>query len=133
MSMDQLCAYLVERGDCTPEQFKAKVIDPINEVMRLIFLTVKDKLDKKFGCFEVFGYDFMLNSALEPQLIEINVNPALFLDTQVQVDILPKLVQDTVNMAHEIHDPLAKEATTAKIEEAFKKNNSLDYTVLYAE
>ena len=60
--------------------------------MRLIFLTVKDKLDKKFGCFEMFGYDFMLNSALEPKLIEINVNPALFLDTKVQAEILPKLV-----------------------------------------
>ena len=83
MSMDQLCSYLVQKGETTPELFKTKVIDPINEVMRLIFLTVKDKLDKKFGCFEMFGFDFMLNSALEPKLLEINVNPALFLDTQV--------------------------------------------------
>ena len=83
MSMEQLCAYLVGKGETTPELFKTKVTDPINEVMKLIFLTVKDKLDKKFGCFEMFGFDFMLNSALEPKLLEINVNPALFLDTAV--------------------------------------------------
>ena len=101
--------------------------------MRLIFVTVKDRLDSKFGCFEMFGFDFMLNSALEPKLIEINVNPALFLDTQVQADILPKLVQDTVTIAHEIHKPHQKASTKAQIEEIFAKNNQLGYTVLHTE
>lgn len=133
MSMDQLCAYLVEKGQTTPEQFKAKVTDRIFDIMRLIFLTVKGKLDKKFGCFEMFGFDFMLDSQLDPKLLEINVNPALFLDTKVQEDILPKLVQDTVTIAHHIHEQHTKETTTAKIEEAFAKNNQLDYTVLYKE
>ena len=133
MNMDQLCDYLVKRGDTTPELFQTKVIDRINEVMRLIFVTVKDRLDKKFGCFEMFGFDFMLNSALDPKLLEINVNPALFLDTQVQTDILPKLVQDTVNIAHEIHEPHQKESDKAKIEEIFAKNNQLNYTVLHSE
>lgn len=54
----------------------------IQEIMRLIFLTVRDKLDRKFGCFELFGFDFMIDSQLRPQLIEINTNPALFTDTQ---------------------------------------------------
>ena len=101
--------------------------------MRLIFLTVKSKLDKKFGCFEIFGFDFMLDSQLEPKLLEINVNPALFLDTKVQEEILPKLVQDTVTIANEVHQPYTKETTTDKIEEALAKNNQLDYTVIYKE
>ena len=49
--------------------------------MRLIFLQTKDRLDARFGCFEVFGFDFMLDSELNPILLEININPALFLDT----------------------------------------------------
>ena len=49
--------------------------------MRLIFEQVKDKLDKHFGCFEMFGFDYMLDEDLNVNLLEINVNPALFLDT----------------------------------------------------
>jgi D-alanine-D-alanine ligase-like ATP-grasp enzyme len=75
----------------------------INEVMRLMFLQIKDKLDRKFGCFEIFGFDFMLDGDLSPKLLEININPALFLDTKTLEEILPKLVTDTCNMALDIH------------------------------
>ena len=49
--------------------------------MRLVFVTVKDKLDKKYGCFELFGFDMLIDDELNPRLIEINTNPALFTDT----------------------------------------------------
>ena len=76
--------YLIEQGLCTADDYKTRVTDKINEIMRLIFLQTKDRLDKKFGCFEVFGFDFMLDGDLSPILLEINVNPALFLDTSYQ-------------------------------------------------
>lgn len=60
--------------------------------MRIIFLAVKDKLHKRFGCFELFGFDMMIDENLNPHLIEINTNPALFTDTQVQKELLPCLV-----------------------------------------
>lgn len=48
-----------------------------------MFLQMKERLDRKFGCFEVFGFDFMLDSELNPYLLEVNINPAMFLDTPV--------------------------------------------------
>ena len=81
MTMAALRDYFIGQGLTTVDDFKTRVTDKINEVMRLIFLQVKDRLDKKFGCFEVFGFDFMLDDDLRPILLEINVNPALFLDT----------------------------------------------------
>ena len=71
--------------------------------MRLIFITVKDKFDRKFGCFELFGFDFLIDDQLNPVLIEINTNPALFTDTSVQKDLLPKLVDDIIKMAVDVH------------------------------
>ena len=79
------------------------MVAKIEETMRLIFLQVKDKLDKQFGCFEMYGFDFMLNEQLDVKLLEINANPALFLDTSSQSQIIPALVQDTVSMAAAVH------------------------------
>ena len=115
MTMEMLRDYCVEKGMATVEDFKTRVTDKINEVMRLIFLQTKDRLDKKFGCFEVYGFDFMLDGDLSPILLEINVNPAIFLDTTSQSKILPKLVQDIVGMADEIHEPHMKVQTKARI------------------
>ena len=133
MTMEMLRDYLVEKGLATVEDFKTRVTDKINEVMRLIFLQTKDRLDRKFGCFEVYGFDFMLDGDLSPILLEINVNPAIFLDTTSQGKILPKLVQDIVGMADEIHEPHKKVQTKARIQEIFEANQQLDYTVLYTE
>ena len=45
----------------------------------------------------------MLDHDLNPQLIEINTNPALFTDTKVQKDMLPQMVDDVIRLALEFH------------------------------
>lgn len=36
-------------------------------------------LQRKKGCFELLGIDFMIDKEFKPYLIEINTNPALLL------------------------------------------------------
>ena len=75
--------YLLSKGIITSaDEYTERVDNKINEVMRLMFLQMKEKLDRKFGCFEIFGFDFMLDSQLNPYLLEVNINPAMFLDTK---------------------------------------------------
>lgn len=69
----------------------------------MLFLSVKNRLDRTYGCFELFGLDIMLDEDLKPYLIEINTNPAIFTDTTVQKDLIPKLVDDTIKLALELH------------------------------
>ena len=122
MTMEMFRDYLIGQGKTSFEDFKVRVTDKINEIMRLIFIQTKDKLDRKFGFIETFGFDFMLDEDLCPILLEINVNPALFLDTTSQAEILPKLVQDIVSMADKIHQPNQTSSTQAEVLEAFASN-----------
>lgn len=64
------------------DEYKAKIDSRIQEIMQLMFAVIKDKLDRKFGCFELFGFDFLIDDNLNPFLIEVNTNPALYTDTQ---------------------------------------------------
>jgi hypothetical protein len=104
--------------------------------MRLIFVTVKDKLDAKFGCFELFGFDFLIDEDLNVTFIECNTNPALFTDTTTQKEILPKLVQDSIDVALTLHKAGKVEgATEVKewVESKKVEEMRLKYDVIYDE
>ena len=53
--------------------------EQIVPIIELTMTSVRQKLNKnnrKF-CFELFGYDFMIDDLLRPWLIEVNTNPCL--------------------------------------------------------
>ena len=59
-------------------------------------MSVRQKINKnnrKF-CFEIFGYDFMVDSALRPWLIEVNTNPCLEESSSILKMLLPRMVED---------------------------------------
>lgn len=53
------------------------------------------------GCFELFGFDFMIdgkNNGYRPILIEINSNPCLALSSIVSWELLPKMLDDLMDL-----------------------------------
>jgi D-alanine-D-alanine ligase-like ATP-grasp enzyme len=57
-----------------------------------VFESGKDKLQKKKGFYELLGCDFILDEQLNPYLLEINSNPALFTDTNVLKQVITPLI-----------------------------------------
>lgn len=57
------------------------------------------------GCFEVFGLDFMLDRDLRAYLIEINTSPALFRKGRCLSDLLPRVIEETMQRALDPHFP----------------------------
>lgn len=51
----------------------------IKEIFTYVMRAAEKKMDKKLGCFELMGCDILVDSDLNPYLIEMNHNPALHL------------------------------------------------------
>lgn len=45
------------------------------------------------SCFQLLGFDIILNDKKEPFLLEVNQNPSLVTDTQLDYQLKSKLIQ----------------------------------------
>ncbi len=50
------------------------------------------------NCFEIFGYDVLIDSDLKPWLVEVNLSPSLACDSPLDLTIKTNLLADTFNM-----------------------------------
>jgi tubulin polyglutamylase TTLL5 len=63
-----------------------------------IFNAYKKTCIHRSNCFEVFGYDILIDSDLKPWLVEVNLSPALSCDSPLDQSIKSSLLADTFNM-----------------------------------
>lgn len=49
-------------------------------------------------CFQILGFDIILDSSYTPYLLEVNHNPSLITDTPLDKFIKKKLVKDTLGL-----------------------------------
>ena len=50
------------------------------------------------NCFEVFGFDILVDSDLKPWLVEVNLSPSLATDSPLDMIIKTNLISDTLNL-----------------------------------
>ena len=51
-------------------------------------------------CFELYGYDIMLDSNLKPWLLEVNGSPSMTANTPVDRDLKNGLLDDTLTIVN---------------------------------
>ena len=71
---------------------KEKIIKSIYSVRKTI-----DPYKRKH-CFEMFGYDFILDEDFNVFLIEVNTNPCLEESSQLLKDMLPRMIEDMLKL-----------------------------------
>jgi len=82
------------------------------------------------GCFELLGCDILVDDTFNPHLIEINTNPALYLDTEPQKAVIPTVVHKTLDLVLDINkSPEAKEAFL----KATGQNSVKGWSLIYNE
>ena len=72
--------------------------------------SVRKKLDphKRKHCFELFGYDFILDADYNVWLIEVNTNPCLEESSQLLKALLPRMIEDMLRLTVDVTFPKIK-------------------------
>ena len=81
----------------------------IQDTIKAVYLKID--INKRAHCFEVFGYDFLLDSSLKPWLLEVNTNPCLELSSPHLARIIPAMLDNSFRIAI---DPIFPEPGNSK-------------------
>lgn len=99
MSFQQFQVYLEEHG------FNYSVKDHTVQTMRSLImrsmLATRKLIDplKRRGCFELFGYDFIIDEDFNTWLIEVNTNPCIEESSKVLKVLLPRMIEDMLKLS----------------------------------
>ena len=77
--------------------------DIFPEIIKIIWITAKAGKNKinimeRKNCFEIYGYDFILDSNYNPFLLEINTNPGLEESSPLIKMLVPRMIDDAFRL-----------------------------------
>jgi hypothetical protein len=87
----------------------------IKEILVTVVAAAKRKIVRKRGTYELLGCDILIGSDLRPYLLEVNTNPAMFTDTAVQKEMLPKLMNNTLDVVLQLYEDQHSSKTVADL------------------
>lgn len=78
--------------------------------------SARKKLDpfKRKHCFELFGYDFILDEDYNVWLIEVNTNPCIEESSELLKILLPRMIEDMLKLTIDAIFPRNKKRKTKK-------------------
>ena len=116
ISYEAFKQFLKEEG-FPPDKFNA-MIEDMKFLIKISFKSVSKKIYKTNDvlCFELFGYDFIIDNEFKPWILEINNNPGLGISSPVIQKIIPRMIDDAFRLT------IDKVFNTIYDNESFDKN-----------
>ena len=92
--------YLRDHHDKVDPFFERVILAKMKSYIQLSLESVKRKLNpnKRSQCFEIFGYDFIIDAEFNTWLIEANTNPCLEESSQLLKMLLPRMLNDAFKL-----------------------------------
>eukprot|EP00826_Nyctotherus_ovalis_P045450 TRINITY_DN5036_c0_g1_i27.p1 TRINITY_DN5036_c0_g1~~TRINITY_DN5036_c0_g1_i27.p1 ORF type:complete len:387 (+),score=98.58 TRINITY_DN5036_c0_g1_i27:377-1537(+) len=112
------------------------IMGRIKDLMIDSYLAVKSELNpnKRKNCFELLGYDFLIDEDFRVWLIEVNTNPYLGVPNNFIKGLLPKMINDLLEI---VLDPCIKPANPLPPRGIFPASYSVEienqFELLYDE
>ncbi|XP_001988081.2 tubulin polyglutamylase TTLL4 isoform X2 [Drosophila grimshawi] len=101
-TIKSLWTYLANRGVRTDglwEALRSLVLRTILAGENGINSMIRANVESKYSCFELFGFDVILDSDLVPWLLEVNISPSLHSELPLDAHVKAPLVQGVLNTA----------------------------------
>ena len=105
----------------TGKNFKRDIYPKILKIIAITANSCKNKINilNRNNCFEIFGYDFILDENYEPFLLEVNTNPGLEESSPLIKMLVPRMIDDafrlTIDKVFERND-INKEVSPFKVD-----------------
>ncbi|XP_050398528.1 probable tubulin polyglutamylase TTLL9 [Patella vulgata] len=94
-STQQLRKYLTARHG---QEKTDQLFNKMNEVFILSLQSVQKTMINDKHCFELYGYDILIDDNLKPWLIEVNASPSLTASSKEDYTLKCGLLNDTLNV-----------------------------------
>lgn len=117
MSHEQFAAYIREATDQKSFTWETDMFPKIQQLAYKTMKSVQESMEHQKNCFEIYGFDIILDTDLNPWLIEVNLSPACnertpwlikMLD-DMSLDLLLYLEPRIILTAEDWTDPLMKD------------------------
>ena len=84
----------------TGKNFKRDIYPKILKIIAITANSCKNKINilNRNNCFEIFGYDFILDENYEPFLLEVNTNPGLEESSPLIKMLVPRMIDDAFRL-----------------------------------
>ena len=100
-TLKSLWRYMAAAGIGDPARLWAAIIDLVVKTVisaeSQILALLKTQLKNRRSCFELLGFDIMLDEALKLWLLEVNITPSLRADSPLDYSVKNQLVKDILN------------------------------------
>ncbi len=99
MSYTQFQDYLDNNG--IAYSVRDDIVETMKSLIMRSMLATRKILDpqKRRGCFELFGYDFILDEDFNTWLIEVNTNPFIEECTKILKVLIPLMLDDMLKLS----------------------------------
>lgn len=89
-----------DKFDKPQAYFDKHILSKMKQLITISLESVKKKLNpnKRGACFEILGYDFILDAEFNTWLIEVNTNPCLEESSTILQMILPRMLNDAFKL-----------------------------------
>ncbi|XP_020485695.1 tubulin polyglutamylase TTLL5 isoform X1 [Labrus bergylta] len=118
-SMSAVLRYLKQEGKDTTllmRQVEDLIIKAVLSAELQIATACKMFVPHKTNCFELYGFDVLIDSNLKPWLLEVNLSPSLACDAPLDLKIKASMIADMLSLVGFVcQDPLSRQPRSERV------------------
>jgi hypothetical protein len=105
LGFDTLKKYIRANSNGVEVNFESDIVGRIKDLMIDAYVSVVNELNptKRRNCFELLGFDFLIDEDFRVWLIEVNSNPYIEMPNQYIEGLLPKMLNDMFEIVLDPH------------------------------